>query len=176
MRFFCLLLLLAALTGGVKSKTKHSSKGSVSSSEDAKRSKDSSSKFFSPKSGSSSSSESDCQDIYSKILASPEKVCSKKFLAMYMELIANTPTDANATACDSVVAYLRANTTFADQPTTQNCLSEAIKVQEIFATNLGYRLDICSVDYCNSVPCSTPTNVLEFVAIMVNFGVSVLVA
>jgi len=127
-----------------------------------------------PKSGSSS--ESDCQDLYSKILANPEKACSKKFLAMYQELIANTPTDANATACDSVVAYLRANTTFADQPTTQNCLSEAIKVQEIFATNLGYRLDICSVDYCNSVPCSTPTNVLEFVAIMVNFGVSVLVA
>ena len=129
MRFFCLLLLLATLTGGVKSKTKHSSKGSVSSSEDDKRSKGSSSKFP-PKSGSSSSSESDCQDLYSKISANPEKVCSKKFLAIYKSLIANTPTDANATACDIVVAYLRANTTFPDQPTTQNCLSVAIKVQE----------------------------------------------
>jgi len=137
MRFFCLLLLLATLTGGFKSKTKHSSKGSVSSSEDDKRSKGSSSKFP-PKSGSSSSSESDCQDIYSQISANPEKVCSKKFLAIYKSLIANTPTDANATACDIVVACLRANTTFPDQPTTQNCLSVAIKVQEeISSGNLG---------------------------------------
>ena len=173
MLLFSILLLIAIIsTGGLKSKNKHS-KG-IFSSEDTKRSTDSNSKFSPPKSGSSS--ESDCQDLYLKILTNPDKACSKKFLAMYMDFIANTPTDANATACDSVVAYLRANTTFADQPTTQNCLSEAIKVQEIFATNLGYRLDICSVDYCNSVPCSTPTNVLEFVAIMVNFGVSVLVA
>ncbi|GMI57797.1 hypothetical protein ScalyP_jg2218 [Parmales sp. scaly parma] len=56
---------------------------------------------------------------------------------MYMDFIANTPTDANATACDSVVAHLRANTTFVDQPTTKECLYVTSKVKEIFSTNLG---------------------------------------